>query len=171
MLLRWISHALGPDMKAAAGRSGAGVAGNFPGSPDAFAFVKSLVKDVVFAGVTLGPVALAVQGGIAAANNKLAHPVAAFTRKIASGKGEDQFHQMAAGQIGLKKKAGPRAAGEAWIGLKDAWIRLLHGCSRSALGQLLPHQFARILQRFGQLARVLTAGLGHGRLAATAAVN
>src|SRR4029077_5979422 len=120
MLLRWIGHALGPDVKPAVRRGGEGVAGNFPGSPDALAFVESLVKDVVFADVTLGPVALAVQGGISALNDKPAHPVAAFAREISFGKGEDQFHQMAAWQIWLKKKAGPRAAGEAWIGLRSA---------------------------------------------------
>src|SRR5205823_2282301 len=116
MLLRRVRHALGPDVKAAALRGICAAGGDLPHAPDAFPFIEALVEDVVLAEIALGPVALAVLHVVAAAHHELADPIAAIASHGAVSERQPQFHQVPAGHEPLQEEAGPRPAGETWIG-------------------------------------------------------
>src|SRR5262249_13899688 len=98
MYLRRIRHDFGPNVKAAVQACELPAGGNLPATPDAFAFVKALIEDVVFADVALGPVTFAVRQVIATTDDEGADPIAALAGHAASAKRELQLHQMAAGK-------------------------------------------------------------------------
>ena len=128
MLLRGVGHAFGPDVKAAVQRYRPRLSGNLPGSPDSFALIEALIKDVVLTDIALVPVALAVLGLVFATDNEFADPVAPFAGHGAAGKAEMQVHPVPAGHTRLDKEAGPRAAGEARISLWRICFGLAHCC-------------------------------------------
>src|SRR5262249_6154716 len=67
-----IQHAFRPYVKTASLGCEIAAARDFPGSPDAFAFVEALIIDVVLGQVTLGEMALAVGQVILASDDEFA---------------------------------------------------------------------------------------------------
>lgn len=97
-------HPLRPDVKSAArGRW------NFPRSPDAGAFTKATVENVVRAGVGFNPLAFPRRGVVAARDDKMPHAVAAHAAHSSLREIEMQVHAMTILRPGVVVKTGPRS--------------------------------------------------------------
>src|SRR2546422_465973 len=122
-----IRHALRPDVEAASLGWEIPAVWDFPVSPDAFAFVESLIKYVVLGKIALGPMALAIGRVILAPDDKFADHIATLARHIALAEGEEQVHKVAARDQLLKKIAGPGSAGETGVGFEGCLVGHGHG--------------------------------------------
>src|SRR5262249_25169158 len=69
-----IGHAFWPDVKATV-RSEVKLRRDFPRAPNSLPLIETLIKDIVFRDVLLGPAAFAILSGVEPANHKLAHVI------------------------------------------------------------------------------------------------
>src|SRR5437899_8341628 len=80
--LGWVGHSFRPNMEAASLRGMLPRNGDFPYSPNAFAFVVAVIEDIVLPHVTLGPVTSAICQGILPAHDEIADVVSAVARHL-----------------------------------------------------------------------------------------
>src|SRR5262249_49553567 len=110
MRLLRVRHAFGPNVKSS---SPPGV--DLPHSPNAFAFVVTVVEDIMLAKIPLGPMTPPVLDAVFASYDKSPNPVPAFAGKNTLSKGQLQIHLVLSS---LDEISRPGPARKARVGLQ-----------------------------------------------------